>query len=222
MEPVFVLGILLIGLVFGGLMASMLAKGGARGPNLAASEAELAEFKARIEERDSAIKDLRRQVDAERASADKLQEQLDGLSEKVAASEGESLAVSAEGKGITGSGLPAMIGDDQKHAKKLGVQARAILAELDAAAVKLARDALLRFDKRSSRLVARARLAKIDVVLGRKRGLEAEVDAIRQGVLPKSAIDSLDAARYLEDGEEYWPFEGDDWPDEFVGSEGLK
>ena len=40
--------------------------------------------------------------------------------------------------------------------------------------------------------------------------------------LPKDALDSLDAARYLRDSEEYWPFEGDDWPDEFVGSEGLK
>jgi hypothetical protein len=28
-----------------------------------------------------------------------------------------------------------------------------------------------------------------------------------------------DAARYLEDNEEYWPFEGDDWPDEYVGGE---
>ena len=41
---------------------------------------------------------------------------------------------------------------------------------------------------------------------------------INDGVVPKSAIDSLDAARYLTDKEEYWPFEGDDWPDEFVGS----
>lgn len=76
MEPVLVLGILLIGLIFGGLMASMLVKGGARGPSLAASEAELAEFKARIEERDSAIRDLRRQVDSERAGAGELQKQL--------------------------------------------------------------------------------------------------------------------------------------------------
>ena len=36
------------------------------------------------------------------------------------------------------------------------------------------------------------------------------------------ALDSLDAARYLKDNEEYWPFEGDDWPDEFVGGEGLR
>ncbi len=42
------------------------------------------------------------------------------------------------------------------------------------------------------------------------------------GYFPKDALDSLDAARYLRDSEEYWPFEGDDWPDEFLGSEGLK
>lgn len=75
MEPIFLLGILLIGLIFGGILTSLLVKGG-RGPNLAASEAELAEFKARIEERDNAIKDLRKQVEDERAATTKLQEQL--------------------------------------------------------------------------------------------------------------------------------------------------
>ena len=32
----------------------------------------------------------------------------------------------------------------------------------------------------------------------------------------------LVAPRYLRDDEEYWPFEGDDWPDEYVGAEGLR
>ena len=32
----------------------------------------------------------------------------------------------------------------------------------------------------------------------------------------------LDAARYLGDDEEYWPFEGEDWADEYVGGEGLR
>ena len=45
------------------------------------------------------------------------------------------------------------------------------------------------------------------------------MEAIRLGYLPQDAVDSLDAAQYLEDKEEYWPFEGDDWPDEYVGSE---
>lgn len=149
----------------------------------------------------------------------KLRAELDALSEKVGAAEGEVLAVVDEGSAMTGTGLPAMIAADQSHAKTLEQKGKLILAELDAAAIALTRDALKRLDKRSSRLVARARLAKIDVVLGRKKGLEAEVDAIRQGILPKSAIDSIDAARYLEDGEEYWPFEGDEWLDEVIGVE---
>ena len=83
----------------------------------------------------------------------------------------------------------------------------------------LAKDALHRLDLRLSRLLRRARLGRIESVLGRKRALEVEVEAIRLGYLPQDAVDSLDAARFLEDNEEYWPFEGDDWPDEYVGSE---
>lgn len=149
----------------------------------------------------------------------KLRAELDALSEKVGAAEGEAQAIVDEGATMTGTGLPAMIAADQKHVKVLDAKGQQILGELDAAAIALTRDALKRLDKRSSRLVARARLAKIDVVLGRKKGLESEVDAIRQGILPKSAIDSIDAARYLEDNEEYWPFEGDEWLDEVIGVE---
>ncbi len=94
--------------------------------------------------------------------------------------------------------------------------ARKALADEEGA---LAKDALHRLDLRLSRLLRRARLGRIESVLGRKRALEVEVEAIRLGYLPQDAVDSLDAARFLEDNEEYWPFEGDDWRDEFVGSE---
>jgi hypothetical protein len=97
-----------------------------------------------------------------------------------------------------------------------------VRTELTAAETVLAKDALHRLDLRLSRLLRRARLGRIESVLGKKRALEIEIEAINAGYLPKDAIDSLDAARYLRDNEEYWPFEGDDWPDEFVGSEGLK
>ena len=89
-------------------------------------------------------------------------------------------------------------------------------------ATALAKDSLRRLDLRLSRLLRRARLGRIESVLGRKRALEVEVEAIQNGYLPQDALDSLDAGRFLKDNEEYWPFEGDDWPDEFVGSVGLK
>ena len=104
----------------------------------------------------------------------------------------------------------------------LTARADAARRELTDAEARLAKDSLTRFDLRLSRLLRRARLARIESVLGRKRALEVEIEAIQSGILPAGALDSLDAARYLKDNEEYWPFEGDDWPDEFVGSEGAK
>ncbi|MEO8900184.1 MAG: hypothetical protein ABI488_01200 [Polyangiaceae bacterium] len=58
--------------------------------------------------------------------------------------------------------------------------------------------------------------------LGKKRALEVEVEALSQGLLPQSIVDSLDAARYLGDDEEYWPFDGEDWSDEYVSGENVK
>jgi hypothetical protein len=42
---------------------------------------------------------------------------------------------------------------------------------------------------------------------------------LRNGILPRDALDSINAARYLDDNEEYWPFEGDEWVDEVIGVE---
>jgi hypothetical protein len=62
-----------------------------------------------------------------------------------------------------------------------------------------------------------ARFFPSTVSMRPRRALEVEIEAINNGILPQGAFDSLDAARFLQDNEEYWPFEGDDWPDEFVG-----
>ncbi len=118
-----------------------------------------------------------------------------------------------------GTDLPDLLRADAS----LGAEMQARIAkdrkELADSETALARDALHRLDMRLSRLLRRARLGRIESVLGRKRALEVEVEAIRLGYLPRDAVDSLEAARYLEDNEEYWPFEGDDWPDEYVGGE---
>jgi hypothetical protein len=121
-----------------------------------------------------------------------------------------------------GKDLPDLLRADAALATQLHPKIESTRKELEEAEVLLARDALHRVDLRLSRLLRRARLGRIESVLGRKRALEVEIEAINNGILPADAIDSIDAARFLRDNEEYWPFEGDDWPDEFVGSEGLK
>ncbi|MGH7298396.1 MAG: hypothetical protein ACRELB_25880, partial [Polyangiaceae bacterium] len=119
----------------------------------------------------------------------------------------------------TGTDLPDLLRADATRGVELQSRIAVARRELGDAETALAKDALHRLDLRLSRLLRRARLGRIESVLGRKRALEVEVEAIRLGYLPQDAVDSLDAARYLEDNEEYWPFEGDDWPDEYVGSE---
>lgn len=170
-----------------------------------------------------AIEALRKEIAALKKAGAKpseieaLEKDLDVLTTKA---DGFAAAKSDASPAATGAaGLPALVSQDAVLAKTLRGQGEAIMAELDAIAIKLARAAIGRLDRRASRLVARARLAKIDVVLGQKKGLEVEVDALKSGVLPKSAIDSVNAARYLEDNEEYWPFEGDEWLDEVIGVE---
>jgi hypothetical protein len=118
-----------------------------------------------------------------------------------------------------GADLPDLLRSDASSVAELQRRIAGSRRELGDAEVQLAKDALHRLDLRLSRLLRRARLGRIESVLGRKRALEVEVEAIRLGYLPSDAVDSLDAAQYLEDNEEYWPFEGDDWPDEYVGSE---
>lgn len=121
-----------------------------------------------------------------------------------------------------GKGLRAYVDQERLLAKKLGTEIEPLRAELGNAELVLAKDALLRLDQRLTRLLRRARLARIESVLGRKRALEVEIEAIQGGFLPRDAVDALGPERYLEENEEYWPFEGDDWPDEYVGTEGLR
>jgi tetratricopeptide (TPR) repeat protein len=139
---------------------------------------------------------------------------------KARLAQGEAIgSTNAREQSPEGADLPDLLRADAARGAALGSRVAGARAELAREEEALAKDALNRLDLRLSRLLRRARLGRIESILGRKRALEVEVEAIRLGYLPHDAVDSLDAAHYLEDNEEYWPFEGDDWPDEYVGSE---
>jgi hypothetical protein len=170
-----------------------------------------------------------------RAALDGLRKQVDELEQaggNVAPMKAELAALEARYQAASsalpstaagaGADLPDLLKNEAAAGASMSQQLDGVRTELIAAETVLAKDALHRLDLRLSRLLRRARLGRIESVLGKKRALEVEIEAINAGYLPKDAVDSLDAARFLRDNEEYWPFEGDDWPDEFVGSEGLK
>jgi hypothetical protein len=160
-------------------------------------------------------------LDAAKAPADQvtpLRQQLADLQAQLGKGSNAGVDTGASGA-AAGADLPDLLRTDVAKAGDLQTQIAVARKDLAGAETALAKDALRRLDLRLSRLLRRARLGRIESVLGRKRALEVEVEAIRLGYLPQDAVDSLEAARYLEDNEEYWPFEGDDWPDEYVGGE---
>jgi tetratricopeptide (TPR) repeat protein len=179
----------------------------------------VAEAKAALEGVRHAMDDL----EAAHAPADRiapLRQEALALDARISLATGQASAT--EAAQATGQDLPDLLHNDATKAAEFGGTLETARAELAKTEAALAKDALHRLDLRLSRLLRRARLGRIESVLGRKRALEVEIEALNDGVLPGSAIDSLDAARYLQDEEEYWPFEGDDWPDEYVGREVKK
>jgi hypothetical protein len=171
----------------------------------------------------AALDGLRRQIDElEQAHAPNVAPLKTELAALEARYQAGSTALASNAQAGAGADVPDLLRNDAAAGAAMSRQLDEVRTELTAAETVLAKDALHRLDLRLSRLLRRARLGRIESVLGKKRALEIEIEAINAGYLPKDAIDSLDAARYLRDNEEYWPFEGDDWPDEFVGSEGLK
>ncbi len=184
---------------------------------------------AKAEEARASLDGVRRQIEDLRAGEKKgsaenvtsFRKELAALEARLAAGSPDRAPAPDAKPGGTAD-LPELLRGDSDLATVLVRDGEAVQSELTVAETALARDALHRLDLRLSRLLRRARLGRIESVLGKKRALEVEIEAINAGYLPRDAVDSLDAARYLRDSEEYWPFEGDDWPDEFVGSEGLR
>jgi tetratricopeptide (TPR) repeat protein len=150
-----------------------------------------------------------------------LRKELEQLQIRARAARTRGRTVSVDNKGGDAD-LIELVARDRARATELHQAASAVRQTLLGQQNGLAKDALVRLDRRLSRLLRRARLGRIETVLGKKRSLEVEIEALSQGLLPRGAVDSLEAARYLRDDEEYWPFDGEDWADEYVGGEGLR
>lgn len=150
-----------------------------------------------------------------------LTKELGGLEVQARAARASLSDVSAA-PAAKGEDLQGLIARDRQLASDLYQKSAALRLAAEKQQLDLAQDSLQRLDLRLSRLLRRARLGRIETVLGKKRALEIEIQALSQGLLPQTIVDSLDAQRFLQDNEEFWPFEGEDWEDEYVGGEGLR
>ncbi len=193
----------------------------AEGPLGQSEEDQRERARAQIAEIGRLLREARASGKVKKAELDQLEKELEAL--RIELRQMERAAVATAGTAPPGgASLEAQVDADRRLAGTLRSEARALRSTLQAEQVAQARSALERLDLRLSRLVRRARLGRIETVLGKKRSLEVEIEALAQGFLPPSMVDSLDVARYLGDDEEYWPDDGEDWADEYVGGEGVR
>jgi hypothetical protein len=95
--------------------------------------------------------------------------------------------------------------------------AHALAAKLAAEGEKLAQASLDRLYEDTRKVLDKAKLGKIDAIIGQKRKLDIEVQDLAAGRLPEELIGRLWNASMIGDDEEYWPFEGVYWSDEYSG-----
>ena len=100
-------------------------------------------------------------------------------------------------------------------AQTLSDEARALRGRLVTATSAIAEQALLDLDARLREMLRQARLTQIDAVIGKKKKLEIEISNLRDGRYPPDMFAALQLEGLMGDDEEYWPFEGEYWSDEY-------
>jgi tetratricopeptide (TPR) repeat protein len=105
--------------------------------------------------------------------------------------------------------------DEAQRTQSLSVEARALRARLVDATSAIAEQALLDLDTRLREMLRQARLTQIDAVIGKKKKLEIEISNLREGRYPPDMFAQLQLEGLMGDDEEYWPFEGEYWSDEY-------
>ncbi len=183
---------------------------------------KIARIDAQLAEVRRLLREVQRTGKAKAADIADLTRSLQALEAQARAARAAAAAMPASQAAGKGTDLPDVLRADRQRASQLYENSAKLRVKLAAEQQGMARDALVRLDRRLSRLLRRARLGRVETVLGKKRALEVEIEALSQGLLPQTIVDSLNAARYLRDDEEYWPYDGEDWKDEYVGGEGLR
>jgi len=104
---------------------------------------------------------------------------------------------------------------DAERLQELSQQARELRAHLVDATSAIAEAALIDLDKRLKSLLRQARLTHIDAIIGKKKRLEIEIANLAEGRYPTEMLGKLEVEGLIGDDEEYWPYEGEYWADEY-------
>jgi len=153
--------------------------------------------------------------------ADEELKRLNELEAKIADSEKTALTVAdgaadSVGKQASG-GIRPLIQADIGEARRLDKAAHTLATKLTAAGDTLAQGAVEKLYEDVRHVLDKAKLGKIDAIIGQKRKLDIEVQDLAAGRFPEELIGKLWNASMIGDDEEYWPWQGEYWADEYEG-----
>jgi TolA-binding protein len=187
---------------------------------------ESAELRDDIEAARAILANLTEQLDAMRrgrAPADQLrplEQEVRALAERIEALEGRldeaTVEVASDDAApAAGGDIGALLRRDLAHARRLPARVAATRARMVDAGNEHALAGLRELRGRLGGGLRRARIGRIDAVMGSKRRIEIQIESLAAGRFPPELLDPLSIQGLLRDDEEYWPFEGELWEDEF-------
>ena len=145
---------------------------------------------------------------------DALAMQIDDL-EKRAASAARAADVVLESSAEPGLG--PMVAGDLERSRALKTASTELIGRMQGQADRMAKQAIDRLYEQTRHVLDKAKLGKIDAVIGQKRKLDIEVQDLASGRYPAELHGRLWEAGLIGDDEEFWPFEGEFWADEYEG-----
>lgn len=113
--------------------------------------------------------------------------------------------------------IKPMIQADIADARRLDKAAHDLNEKLDQAGDKLAQDSADKLYTDTRRVLDKAKLGKIDAIIGQKRKLDIQVQDLAAGRFPEELIGKMWNASMIGDDEEFWPWQGEFWADEYEG-----
>ena len=120
----------------------------------------------------------------------------------------------------TGGGdLEGMLRTDRQMAAQFDTRVAQVRGRMVGAANDAALRALRGLRGELGGYLRRSRIGRIDAVMGSKRRIEIQIESLAAGRFPPELQDPLSVQGLLRDDEEYWPFEGEYWADEFEEDE---
>jgi TolA-binding protein len=182
---------------------------------------DMRRLKASIEEQRLELARARRDGTISGDAANAETKRLDELAKKAAQATADAVqAADKAAAAVAGQAAPTirgMIEADIKEARRLDRAADRMAEELESAGDKLAQIAIEKLYEDTRRVLDKAKLGKIDAVIGQKRKLDIEVQDLAAGRMPEELIGRMWNASMIGDDEEFWPWEGEFWADEYEG-----